>query len=144
MEEIVDWPAAEDIMLLSFGAGNGLSVDGGLGPSHDDVIEAEFELDEKHDTRKSFSLVIWLLERKRDLLFRTTDELSALVEDLPRILTLDDWCHPDVYGGPKPSDSKDFRQFAEVLATGDVEKYSPTETPNNRDWQKWYESKYQS
>lgn len=57
------------------------------------------------------------------------------------VLTISDWCHPDVYGGPKPSESEAFVQIADVLATGDAAALAPTEASNNRDWRMWLSSR---
>lgn len=165
IEEIVDWPAADGLMVLSFGSGTGLANEPGLGPTAYPV-EANFDEDddeelimpaevvvrgerlrvpteeiaahaESHDLAESFSLLVWLVRDHREALFRTSEELSALVDGLPHILQLDDWCHPNVYIDGKVSHSATFQQLAQVLASGDTSKYRPSEAPNNRDWQMW-------
>jgi hypothetical protein len=79
----------------------------------------------------------WLAPRYRDLLFATDEELySRMTVRLPLILRLDEWHHPDLARGEKPSDTECFQQIAEVLATGDPSRYRPTEPPNTH-WSNW-------
>lgn len=58
--------------------------------------------------------------------------------DLPEILRLEQWHHPDVGGGQLPSESETFRQIADVLVTGTVARYMPR-FPNTH-WSNWPES----
>lgn len=171
VEELVDWPGAGGLTLNVFvmGAARGerlwckeliqppLEFDEDDEDDEEVLIPEAVELRgmtvsidragldalvEQHEIEPTFALLVQLAESHRDALFSTTDELGERVEPgLQPILTLDDWAHPDVYGGPKPSESEAFRQLAEVLATGDVAAYSPTEPPNNRDWRMWLESR---
>jgi hypothetical protein len=102
-------------------------------------VEATVETDE---VEPGFAVLVHLIESHRDALFCTPAELEeSVAPGLVRILTLDEWSHPDVYGGPKPSESETFRQLAEVLATGDTKRWAPTEPPNNRDWKAWLGSR---
>jgi hypothetical protein len=169
IEETVDWPAADGLMTLSFVSGTGLKGSPGLGATLY-AVEADFDEDEdeepvlpsevtvrgntvkvpadsiiaqaeEDDVSEAFGLLVWLLGQHRSELFRSSEELEALVDGLPHILQLDDWCHPDVYLDGKVSSSETFQQLADVLATGDTDKYKGTETPNNRDWKKWLEDK---
>jgi hypothetical protein len=168
IEELVDWPGSDGLMTLVFGMGD---VQGealrALTPIEtpieydeeedalilpDEVVvraksvaldhDAIEALAEEHELEGTFALLVKLIETHRDALFSTPDELAEIVAPgLVPILTLDAWSHPDVYGGPKPSESETFRQLAEVLATGDVSRYEPTEAPNNRDWKMWLASR---
>ncbi len=167
IEELVDWPSMAGPVSLVFTMGTGAKSKKPFGQPVDpfdlpkgekmggeeDVLPArvlvrgrDVEVDEgavtalarAHGTANGFALLVWLVERHRDDLFRTQAELSKLVKPgLPEILRLDGWHHPHVYGGVKPSESEAFRQIAEVLATGDASKYAPSEPPNSRDWKKW-------
>lgn len=78
-----------------------------------------------------------LVPDHRDLLFATEEEiLDRLPPDLPQVLQLEEWNHPDLAGEEKPSKSECFRQLAEVMASGDVAKYRPTRDPNTH-WSHW-------
>ena len=56
---------------------------------------------------------------------------NRIPKDLPCILLLDEWFHPDLTGGEKPSECETFQMIAEVLEIGDLEYYRPTTTSNN-------------
>ncbi len=56
--------------------------------------------------------------------------------DLPVLLTLHDWHHPDIANREKPSASETFLQLLKVIETGDVTHYSPTK-PANTHWKNW-------
>ncbi|GAB3845942.1 hypothetical protein GCM10027610_063180 [Dactylosporangium cerinum] len=79
-----------------------------------------------------------LVPQHRDLLLADESELRRRIPaDLPEVLRLDEWEHPDVHQQP-PSDSPTFRQIADVLVTGDVDRYTPG--PPNTHWSNWPES----
>lgn len=65
---------------------------------------------------------------------RRTHVLPALAE----ILVLDDWHHPNLVVGEKPSETAAFRSIAKVLATGDLGAYDASEVPNTH-WSNWPE-----
>lgn len=76
----------------------------------------------------------------RDLLLADEAELRRRIPgDIPEILRLEEWHHPDVTLRRPPSESGTFRQIAEVLATGDTRRYSPTKPPNTH-WSNWPDS----
>ncbi|WP_127507685.1 DUF7003 family protein [Actinoplanes solisilvae] len=78
-----------------------------------------------------------LVPDHRELLLADEQELRRRVPaDLPEIMRLDDWHHPD---GDLPSESTTFRQLADVLATGRTKLYAP-EMPPNTHWSHWPES----
>ena len=93
----------------------------------------------EHGVEPSFALLLQLIGTHRDALFCTRDEMAGYIAR--GLLTLDEWSHPDVYGGPVPSESNTFRQFVEVLSSGDVGRYAPSDPPNNRDWKMWRASR---
>jgi len=72
----------------------------------------------------------------RELLL--ADESEWRSRNLPRVLVLDDWNHPDLSTTP-PSASETFQLIAEVLATGDPARHRPTQLPNTH-WSNWPES----
>ena len=80
-----------------------------------------------------------LVPEHRDILLATEEEVRARIPtDLPRVLQLEEWTHPDIAASEKPSDSETFRQLAEVLVTGDVGRFAPTVPPNTH-WSNWPE-----
>lgn len=154
IEQLVDWQAASGLerIVSVMGAVNGdtlRTVSLTEPPIQDDVpdkVDVRGEsVDVKVDAERddvAFAVLLQLVEWDRDKLFSTEKELDDVVEPgMKRVLVVDDWAHPDVYGGPKPSESEAFRLIAEVAATGDVSKWKPTETPNNRDWKFWADSR---
>jgi len=166
VEELVDWPAADGLMTLAFAMGDIADEALHTRSSIETVLEdledpdsvpetivlrgASVAVDrdalaaacEEHEIEPTLALLLQLMASHRDALFYTEAELDERVaKGLKKVMKLDEWAHPDVYGGPKPSASEAFQQLAEVLASGDVGKYAPTEAPNNRDWKTWLEEK---
>jgi hypothetical protein len=81
-----------------------------------------------------------LVPDHRELLLADEVELRRRIPvDVPEVLRLDQWHHPDLVDGLRPSESETFRQIAEVLATGDVGRYAPGMAPNTH-WSNWPES----
>lgn len=84
-----------------------------------------------------FELLRSLLPEHRDLLFATEEELRQRVPpDLPCLLRLDEWYHPNLCDGELPSDKETFQMIADVLASGDSAHYAPTKPPNTH-WSNW-------
>ena len=80
-----------------------------------------------------------LVPEHRDLLLADESELRALVPpDLPEILRLEAWHHPDVLV-ERPSREETFQLIAKVLDTGNPHEYRPTQAPNTH-WSNWPES----
>lgn len=78
-----------------------------------------------------------LLTDHRELLLATEAELRERVPaDLPCLLRLEEWHHPDLAGDELPSQSPTFQMFAQVLETGDASHYRPVEEPNTH-WKFW-------
>lgn len=88
---------------------------------------------------QGFELLRGLLPEHRGLLLATDEEIRARVpEDLPQVLRLDEWNHPDVSEGEMPSQSPTFQGLAKVLKTGDLTCYRPRRKPNTH-WSRWPE-----
>lgn len=69
----------------------------------------------------------------------TEEEIRARIpQDLPCIIKLDEWFHPDLANGEKPSECETFQMIARVLETGDVKYYQPKKMSNNH-WKNWPE-----
>jgi hypothetical protein len=81
-----------------------------------------------------------LVPEHRDLLLATEEELRGRVPpDLPLVLRLDAWHHPDLAGDELPSESETFKLIADVLVSGNPSNYRPTEEPNTH-WKNWPEA----
>jgi hypothetical protein len=94
---------------------------------------------EKPPRIQTFELCRWLAEVARDDVLATPDARRHNVPaDVPQLLQLDEWHHPDLAAGERPGDSETFQRLAEVLATGDVDRYRPTRPPNTH-WRNWPE-----
>lgn len=84
-----------------------------------------------------FEVLRALLPEYRSLLLATEAERRThLPADLPELIQLDDWHHPDLANDELPSDTETFRQLAAVLSTGNPAQYTPTESPNTH-WRHW-------
>lgn len=84
-----------------------------------------------------------LVPAYRHLLLADTAELyRRLPGDLPAILILDEWRHPeglmDDFSDEVGADGT-LRMFAEVLETGDTARYQP-QRPSNTHWSNWPEA----
>lgn len=80
-----------------------------------------------------------LVPDHRDLLLADESELRALIPpDLPEILRLEAWHHPDVLV-ERPSRQESFQLIAKVLDSGNAHDYRPTQAPNTH-WSNWPES----
>ncbi len=84
-----------------------------------------------------FELCRYLAEISRKALLATPEEKRINVPaELEQIMELDEWHHPNVVALEHPSETETFRQLAEVLATGNVGLYRPSESPNTH-WRNW-------
>jgi uncharacterized protein DUF7003 len=80
-----------------------------------------------------------LLPEQRELLLATKDELKQrLTTQIPLILQLDEWHHPDLANDELPSGNATFQMITKVLVTGDRSLYQP-QTPPNTHWSNWPE-----
>lgn len=78
-----------------------------------------------------------LLPEYRELLLASEAELAQRNKhNLPLWIRLEEWHHPDLAGGEKPSDSETFKMLAAAISSGDRTKYSPAKAPNT-DWRNW-------
>jgi hypothetical protein len=110
-------------------------------------VEVPIQRDPAHFARKGIvleeppaitcaELLRALLPEHRDLLLASEDELRERVSELPVLLRLDEWNHPDLAGDELPSESETFRMLARVLASGDSTAYQPS-APANTHWRHW-------
>jgi len=66
------------------------------------------------------------------LSYRDLEETMRLTTQIPLILQLDEWRHPDLANDELPGENPTFRMIAEVLITGDRSIYQPQKPPNTR------------
>jgi hypothetical protein len=72
-----------------------------------------------------------------DSFLATEEEIRARIpKDLPAIIRLNEWFHPDLADDEKPSECETFQMIARVLETGDLNEYRATKMPNNH-WANW-------
>lgn len=96
----------------------------------------EFEDEEKINAFEFLRLLDALHHEK---LVGTEDEIRQRIpHDLPKILELHEWFHPDVANEELPGANETFSQIAQVLESGDINFYRPTENPNTN-WKNWLE-----
>lgn len=86
-----------------------------------------------------FELCRFLAANYRDQVLATREERRVSVpDDVPEILQLDDWTHPDLVNSVLPSESESFVQLSQVLSSGNPGDYRPTTLPNTH-WRNWPE-----
>jgi hypothetical protein len=91
----------------------------------------------RSDGIEVFELSRYLAETRRDDVLATHEErIKQVLPGLPQVLLLDEWHHPDLVVGERPSATQTFRQIADVAASGDATKYQTTEPPNTH-WSNW-------
>jgi hypothetical protein len=74
-----------------------------------------------------------------DLFWVTREEIANKIPlDLPVLMTLREWYHPDLVMEEMPGKNETFQQLAAVIASGDISAYSPTRTANTH-WRNWPE-----
>jgi len=84
-----------------------------------------------------FELLRLLTINYRKLFLATETELYARMEkEIPLILQLHEWYHPDIIEGEKPSDVETFIQIADVITQLDKSYYRPSNPPNSH-WKNW-------
>jgi hypothetical protein len=87
-----------------------------------------------------FELCRFLAAIAREQVLATPKERRvSVLPDMEQILQLEEWHHPNVVDrDERPSGSETFQQLAQVLATGDVRVYQPSQPPNTH-WRNWPE-----
>ncbi|MBC3760059.1 hypothetical protein H7U19_16750 [Hyunsoonleella sp. SJ7] len=106
--------------------------------------DREFYLNKGIELEEENKIFVWEfmrgLEPEYNNKFEATEKeiRERIPEDLPLILTLKEWNHPDCAGAELPSSNETFIQIAKVLETGKIEYYNPTLKPNNH-WKNWPE-----
>jgi hypothetical protein len=86
-----------------------------------------------------FELCRFLADIAREQVLATRQERRvSVMPDMSQVLQLEEWHHPDLGNGERPSRSETFQQLAQVLATGDAKLYHPSRPPNTH-WSNWPE-----
>lgn len=102
----------------------------------------EFYLNKGIELEEHDKIFVWEfmrgLEPEYNKEFEATEKeiRERLPNDLPKILELIEWNHPDCANSELPSRNETFKQIAKVLATGKADFYKPTNKPNNH-WKNW-------
>ncbi|WP_282607740.1 hypothetical protein [Pelagibius sp. Alg239-R121] len=86
---------------------------------------------------QTFELCRFLAHHHRDYVLARPEECRHHLDPaLNLILTLEEWHHPDVADESLPSESPTFQQLAQVVETGDLKAYNPSQPPNTH-WSFW-------
>ena len=137
--ESLDWQDEADPELVRVGAGE-IRIRGRAIPipSPGEYRERGVRLEDVTRPR-TYELCRYLAAVAREDLLGTPVERRVHVpKELAEVVTLDDWRHPDVVAGERPSGSETFKQLAAVLVTGQMDRYRPSE-PSNTHWSHWPE-----
>lgn len=106
-------------------------------PEAEAYAEYDIELEDPPNVQV-FELSRYLAAVARDDVLATERERRVNVPpELEQLLVLEEWHHPNVVDEKdRPSGSETFRQLAEVLVTGDIDRYRPSREPNTN-WVNW-------
>lgn len=108
-------------------------------PTINEYAQHDIEI-ERPPRVQVFELCRFLAAVAREKVLATPQERRvSVLPDMKLILQLEEWHHPDVVRNERPSGSEAFQQLAQVLATGEVGYYRPTQAPNTH-WRNWPES----
>ena len=78
-----------------------------------------------------WTLLREIVPEHRDLFLASDEELRARIPpELPELLRLEQWNHPDLLKGEVPSETEAFRMIAEVMLARDPTLYAPSLPPN--------------
>jgi len=91
------------------------------------------------DRMTIFELFRYLTVDLRGLFLSELKDLKKqLTLDIPQILQLEEWFHPDIAKNELPSKNQTFKQLAKVISTGNISDYILTHKPNTH-WSNWRE-----
>jgi hypothetical protein len=135
-----EWIDSEESELVATGQGDVVVRDQKRSmPQEKDYIEAGVIFSEAPRTTVFEFCRAMALVARDSVLATPAERVANLSPDMRQILQLEEWNHPDVVDNSKrPGNSQTFQQLAEVLVTGDVQKYKPTLLPNTH-WKHWPE-----
>ena len=134
------WQDDEDMELVFPGANVIVVRDEAIAlPSVADYVRHGIELEDA-DRVQVFELCRYIADVAREKVLATPDERRiSVLPEMEQILQLEEWHHPNVVeDDDRPSGSETFQQLAQVLVTGDVRLYQPSQPPNTH-WRNWPE-----
>jgi len=107
---------------------------------HDRATYQSYGIEPEDPERiNAFEFLRLLDATHHDQLVATEEEIRKKIPgDLPLIIKLEEWHHPDVADQEFPSENETFVQLANVLATGNIAHYKPSNPPNTH-WRNWPE-----
>ncbi len=76
--------------------------------------------------------------RRDDVLANPRERRVSVRPEMSQLLQLEEWHHPNLLEGERPSGSQTFQQLAEVVLRGEPDRYRPTTAPNTH-WRNWPE-----
>lgn len=86
-----------------------------------------------------FELCRYLAAIRREQVLATAEERRvSILPEMNQILQLEEWSHPNLVDGERPSETECFQQLARTLETGNVGLYQPGKAPNTH-WSNWPE-----
>lgn len=107
-------------------------------PSLEQYTAHDIQLEEP-PRAQVFELCRFLAEIAREKVLATESERRiSVLPEMEQVLQLDEWHHPNLIEGERPSNSETFQQLARVLVTGNVGLYRPSLPPNTH-WRNWSE-----
>lgn len=104
-------------------------------PERADIEAAGIELES--DRIAIFEVCRFLAEKHRaDVLGTEIERRVSVDPQMREILMLDDWHHPDLAASQMPSQTRTFKNFAQILEDGNLDRFRVSEVPNNH-WKNW-------
>jgi hypothetical protein len=134
------WQDAEEPERVAPGADAVVVRDQAMAlPSVADYARHGIEL-EQAPLVQVFELCRYLAAIARERVLATPGERRvSVLPEMEQILQSEEWNHPNVVDEEeRPGGSETFQQLAQVLATGDVRLYRPSQ-PSNTHWRNWPE-----
>ena len=94
---------------------------------------------EDEEKIKAFEFLRLLDKLFHEKLIASDDEIKTRIPaDIPKILELQNWHHPDLINDELPSQNETFIQIAKILETGNPGLYQASHEPNTH-WVNWPE-----
>tara|TARA_R110001606_G_scaffold9182_1_gene39960 strand:+ start:1109 stop:1843 length:735 start_codon:yes stop_codon:yes gene_type:complete len=112
------------------------------GKSIEIIHKREFYLNKGIELEEEDKIFVWEFlrglepEYNNDFVATEKEIRERIPANLPKIMELTEWNHPDCADSELPSKNETFKQIAKVLETGKTEFYKPTKKPNNH-WKNW-------
>jgi hypothetical protein len=96
------------------------------------------ELEDK-ESINAFEFLRFLTHETPNSFWATEKEIRERIPiDIPKIIELKEWFHPDLANEEIPSKNETFKQLAQVLVSGNTIFYNPKKKPNTH-WRNWLE-----